>query len=107
MYPVVLHSREDRVMLHRKFRLLLINKAAEERKKELDAEIAQSMQKAAQLERNVAACRQLLARGKAARGGETPMDVDPDSTTHPHSITTATRSHPHRITTGTHGLMAA
>ena len=88
-------------MLHRKFRLLLINKAAAERKKELDARIAQKMQKAAVLKREVAACRQLLARVKAARGGETPMDVDPDSTTHPHSITEATSSHPHHITTTT------
>ena len=86
---------------HRKLRLLLIRKASAERKKEVDAKVAQSMQKGAQLERYVVARRQLLARVKAARGGEIPMDVDPDSTTHPHSITTATPSHPHHITMGT------
>ena len=59
------------------------------------------MQKAEHLKRHVAARRQLLEKVKAARRGETPMDVDPDSTTYPHRITTGTPSHPHHITKGT------
>ena len=88
-------------MLYHKYRLLLITKAAQERKKELEVEVTQLMQKAEHLKRHVAARRQLLEKVKAARRGETPMDVDPDSTTYPHRITTGTPSHPHCITKGT------
>ena len=59
------------------------------------------MQKAEHLRRHVASRRQLLEKAKAAKRGETPMDVDPDSTTYPHRITTGTPSHPHHMTKGT------